>query len=290
MKTSCILDFVYQEISYCSLPINIQLNYVARLPKADDSNSFNKASVDSYQAQRYWIPWTEELGAWISNDGLQVTILVKEDAKTSEIAGCLTLGLTSVITGACLSLKNQVAIHANAVSINSQAIAFVGHSGKGKSTLSTYCASRGSGFVTDDVLVVNNQGLTHPGNPRIKLYSHTADCLGLAGGKETEYKTFFEPEQLGAKLHNTLVPLGIIYLLEEDSPKIYSEKLSPSKAVFELLPHSYYAYDLIKIHPELFDAYIDLTQQASVRKLYYPRDFSMLPQVYRFLVEEVAQL
>ncbi|MEL6927649.1 MAG: hypothetical protein AAFO95_03325 [Cyanobacteria bacterium J06600_6] len=268
----------------------MSLDYVSSFPEANDLNSFGKAAKGSYQAQRYWIYWTDELGAWIDSNGKQVKILVKERSRTSEIAGSLTLGLTSVITGACLSLQNQVAIHANAVSIDSQAIAFAGHSGKGKSTLSTYCASCGSGFVTDDVLVVDQQGKTYPGNPRIKLYAHTAKSLGLEGGTPTEYKTFFEPQELGATIHDDLVPLKLIYLLAEPAAEIYSERLSPSQAVFELLPHSYYAYDLISVHPELFDAYTNLVQQASVRRLYYPREFEKLPQVYEFLGSEVKQL
>lgn len=117
----------------------------------------------------------------------------------------------------------------------------------------------------------------------------TMECSGSVGASQV-YKLF--QSSLGLESLSPFQDRRLIQFALDLHPssEIYSEKLSPSKAVFELLPHSYYAYDLIKIYPELFDAYIDLTQQASVRKLYYPRDFAMLPQVYRFLVEEVARL
>jgi hypothetical protein len=291
MKFMNILKTVSRELSHIPQTVRVSLERVPNLPNAEQVNCLDTVYFKERGASRYWIPWTEELGAWVKSDGSEVAIVVSEASKCDEIEGSLTIGLTSVIAGACLNLQNQVAIHANAVSLEKFAVAFVGYSGMGKSTLSAYCASRGAGFITDDVLVVDAKGLVHPGNPRLKLYPHTGESLGLDASEETDYKILYEPEQLGAKLHEQPVPLGIIYLLAESSDnRIYSEQLSPSQAVFDLLTHSYYASDLIPSNPKLLDAYTCLVMQASVRKLFYPRDFTMLPQVYDFLLEEIHQL
>lgn len=286
-----ILETISSELSHIPQKINITLERVNNLPIADCVNCLNTVYSKGLGADQYWIPWTEELGAWVNSDGSKVAIVVNEASESTEIEGLLTIGLTSVIAGACLNLQGHVAIHANAVSLDGLAIPFVGYSGMGKSTLSAYLANRGAGFITDDVLVVDSNGLVYPGNPRLKLYPHTGQSLGLDASEETDYKIFYEPGQLGATIHEQPVPLGIIYLLAESPDNlIYSEQLSPSQAVFDLLTHSYYASELIPSNPALFDAYARLVTQASVRKLFYPRDFALLPKVYDFLLEEIHQL
>lgn len=291
MKFINILETVSRELNQIPQSVCVTLESVSSLPSAEKVNCLDTVYSKGCSADRYWIPWTEELGAWIDSNGSNVVIVVSEDCEEVEISGSLTLGLTSVITGACLNLKNHVAIHANAVSIEGLAMAFVGYSGMGKSTLSAYCASRGTGFITDDVLVVDSKGLVHPGNPRLKLYPHTGKSLGLDASQETDYKIYYHPEYLGAKFNEQPLPIGIIYLLAESSNDcIYTEQLSPSQAVFDLLTHSYYASQLIPGNPALLDAYLRVVMQAPVRKLFYPRDFTKLPDVYNFLLEEVHQL
>lgn len=286
-----ILEAISEELSHIPQTINLSLEYTSNFPVSDETNSFHSTYINKQSVEKYWISWNDDLGAWVKSDGSQVEIVVRETAKATEVSGVLTIGFTSVLTGACLNLQNRVAIHANSVSIQGKAVAFVGYSGMGKSTLSTYCATQGAGFVTDDVLVVDRDGFAHPGNPRIKLYPHTANSLNLKTPEYTEYKVFYEPESLGAKLLGQPVPMGIIYLLaESEDDRIYTEELNPSKAVFDLLTHSYYAHALITSNPGLFDAYSLLVKQAVVKKLFYPRDFQKLPQVYEFLVEEIKAL
>ncbi len=285
-----VLETISKELSQITKKVNLSLEYVPSLPNKEEETHFDKFYSKKYSDDQYWVSWTEEVGAWVKADGSDVKILMREDAQDMDI-GELSLGFTSVITGICLNLQGQVAINANAVSIEELAVAFVGYSGMGKSTLSAYCASRGAGFITDDVLMVDVQGLAIPGNPRIKLYPYTGVSLGLDAKEKTNYKIFYQPGQLGAKHHQQPVRLGIIYLLEKSpDQRIYSEKLSSSQAVFDLLIHGYDANEFITNNPGLLDAYTRLVTQTSVRKLFYPRDFTMLPKVYEFLLKEIQQL
>ena len=287
-----ISEFLAQELSY--LPYDIKINLVSakELPLASEDNCFYKPYQSQRQIDFYWIPWTQDLGVWIAQNGLEAELVVRQDAESIKVGGALTIGLTSVIAGASLNLQKYVAIHSNAVSFQDRAVAFVGTSGRGKSTLSTYCASQGLGFITDDVLVVDEDKLVYPGNPRVKLYTHTAEALGLKNPYQTEYKAFFEPSKIGSFLHCQPVPLGIIYLLEinnQDS-NIYSQVLTPSEAVFELLKHSYYASALVPHSRDLLDTYTRLIKQVSVRRLFYPREFEILSQVRDFVESELATI
>lgn len=285
-----ILISIKRELSQLEPTVKLNLKQVANLPIAANSNYFHQVTVSGEQNTRYWIPWTEELGAWISGEGNHVEIVVSERAANLDV-GELTLGFTAVITGVCLNLQQQIAIHANAVAWEGLAIAFAGDSGMGKSTLSAYCASQGWSFITDDVLVVDAQGLVAPGNPRLKLYPHTGASLGLDIVQETDYKVFYDPQQLGAQLLSSPIPIGVIYLLaQSDNQQIYSEPIAPSQAVFELLSHSYYAAQLINHNHEILSSYTNLVEKVAVRQLFYPRNMATLPKVYQFLSEEIKQL
>lgn len=284
-----ILASIKSELSQLK-NVNLNLKQVPDLPIAADSNRFHQVAIPGNKHGYYWVPWTEELGAWIAAEGNNIEIVVSETARNFDV-GELTLGFTAVITGVCLNLQGQAAIHANGVAWKGLAVALVGDSGIGKSTLSAYCASQGWGFITDDVLVINPQGLVAPGNPRLKLYPHTGASLGLETTVATDYKIFYDPQQLGARLISYPVPMGIIYLLAHSSTlQIYSEPISPSQAVFELLSHSYYAAQLINYNDEILSTYINLVSQVAVRKLFYPREMDILPEVYQFLSEEIKQL
>jgi hypothetical protein len=71
-------------------------------------------------------------------------------------------GLATVLTaGALLAfqlyLRDCLVLHASAVDVGGVAVAFVGHSGMGKSTLAALLCAAGSRLVTDDVLRVDDE-------------------------------------------------------------------------------------------------------------------------------------
>jgi hypothetical protein len=280
-----VLQTIASELKSIPQGIGISLESIQQQLDTEDT-SFQRHS-SRLNSDRYWIPWTENIGAWVDANGQAATLVVREAAEEADLSGPLMTGLSSVIAGACINLRGNVAIHANAVAIHGRAIGFVGYSGMGKSTLSAYCASRGARFITDDVLIVNAQGLVHSGNARIKLFPHTGQSLGLDANVETDYKIYYHPQQLGATLQQNPIPLSRLYLLaESENDLVYTESLSSAEAVFELLKHSYYASRIIPEQPSLLDAYLQAVQRVPVEKLFYPREFDRLPDVYQFLLEQ----
>jgi hypothetical protein len=279
-------DTIAAELNYLIPTIHVSVESVPQLLDID-CEDFQRFSSTDGQSDRYWLPWTEYLGAWVTADGCNVTLVVSTQFNEPDLDAPLTTGLISVITGACLNLQNQVAIHANAVCVNQQAIAFVGYSGMGKSTLSAFCAAQGAEFITDDVFVVDPKGLVRSGIPRLKLYPHTGESFGLDASQETNYKIYYHPDQFGAKVLQQSVPVGTLYLLAESANgQIYTEQLPAPQAVFELLTHSYYASNLIPSSPSLLDTYIQLVSSVPVKKLFYPREFELLPEVYALIQKE----
>lgn len=57
-----------------------------------------------------------------------------------------------------LALRGVTVLHASAVQVDQGAVAFIGGSGMGKSTLATLCCSRGARLITDDLLRLTPRG------------------------------------------------------------------------------------------------------------------------------------
>lgn len=63
--------------------------------------------------------------------------------------------LAGTVTAFVLTLRGHLVLHASAVAFDGTALAFVGQSGRGKSTVAALLCVEGAALVTDDVLVVD---------------------------------------------------------------------------------------------------------------------------------------
>jgi hypothetical protein len=288
-KATEILDLALKELQPISSNVVLSVQAADNLPIFEDVGYFFKVDLPQTSSYHYWIDWTEELGAWVEKDGLQATIIIKQSRLIAPepIESSLITCLTSHIAATCLCLQGQIAVHANVITVNNRAIAFAGDSGKGKSTLTAYCLTQGAGFITDDVLVLDDRGVAKTGSSRIKLYPSLAAELGLEVIAENDYKIHYHPEQLGAKLLEKSLPVEVLYILEESPDAIISsEILNLGEAITHLIRHSYHSSMIMKDNPNLFNKYIDLAQRIQVKKLFYPRQLVLLPEVYRYLQQD----
>ena len=79
--------------------------------------------------------------------------------------------------------RGRLVFHASAVEIDGAAIAFVGESGRGKSTLAASCAISGHQILTDDSLLLrreNGQFSVEPAHPSIRLWADSEEALSLS--------------------------------------------------------------------------------------------------------------
>lgn len=114
----------------------------------------------------------------IAPDLTEVEVWVHEDAPPGMDA-VLTSG---ALLSALLFLRGTPVFHGSAVERDGSAIAFVGHSGQGKTTMATAFCAEGAAAVTDDVLVIDHSAKRRPtvrrGSRELRLRSGTAELLG----------------------------------------------------------------------------------------------------------------
>lgn len=118
------------------------------------------------------------------------TVTIDPDPAATEAE--LRAYLLGTVFGAVFQQRNLLALHASAVAAGSgadggdEAIAFVGESGAGKSTMAMALNARGHQLLCDDVTVAHQaegtSPLVWPGVRRLKLWSQSIE----AGGRTTQ--------------------------------------------------------------------------------------------------------
>jgi hypothetical protein len=158
----------------------------------------------------------------------------------------IRLFLLGSALGGIIHQRGLLPLHANAIDIEGRAVAFMGHSGAGKSTMAAWFLDRGHRILADDVCVVvpdaSGVPLAYPGIPRLRLWreaiertGRNADDLELAFDDTDKYNLPTpRPSQSGP------IPLSHVYLLEkaeEQGPQI--RPLSGIAAVDALVANTY---------------------------------------------------
>lgn len=193
-------------------------------------------------------------------------------------------------------------LHATVVTIDGLAVAFLGESGYGKSTLAGAFVHAGHRLLTDDLLVLSqqNDGFTaHPGPPRIKLFPEIARAVlspkvrGTPMAKITPKLVIplDEDQTVGSA-----VPLKMIYLLGKparsgrDSETLTIRRLSQRQACLALLRNTFNT--AVTDSGRLARQFAFATSVAAsvpVKLLAYPRTLPHLTAVRQAILADVVR-
>jgi hypothetical protein len=197
-----------------------------------------------------------------------------------------------------LSKLGKLVFHASAVEVDAGAVAFVGESGRGKSTLAASFAVSGCPFLTDDGLVVEPSvtGFAAlPSHPSIRLWEDSEAALLPPAARRappvhyTAKARFLADDELA--FCAVPRPLRRVYFLGEGSAEqIELQRLSPAETVVEWVKHSFLLD--IEEQPRLashFDQVVALANQPIHYRLDYPRHFDQLAAVRQAILAHAQQ-
>jgi hypothetical protein len=201
-----------------------------------------------------------------------------------------------------LSVRGRLVLHASAVVVPGGAIAFLGETGQGKSTLSGSFVTQGFPLVTDDCLLLQEAGehlIGHPSYPGLRLWPDSVAALFGQGARLCHVAHYTEKERLGPDdgplpFCADPAPLQRVYVLAsyeetEETKAITLAPLSPREAFMELVKHTF-RLDIIAQErlSEEFERVARVVALLPVCRLAFPQDLSLLPTVREAILANLS--
>ena len=164
--------------------------------------------------------WVEGIARYRAEGGHTIWV----DPEPGADPGDIRAFLLGTLLGITVLLGGKLPLHASAVEVNGEAVAFCGDSGAGKSTLAAALYRRGFELLTDDLGVVVNapeRSLLYPGFQRIKLWrdalqQFTLNPYDLIRDLKRRDKFHWQLGE-GQQLNLNPRPLRRVYVLEQSS-------------------------------------------------------------------------
>lgn len=193
--------------------------------------------------------------------------------------------------------RGRLAFHASAVSLDVGAVAFVGESGRGKSTMAASFAAAGHPFLTDDGLILRESGgryQVEPTHPSLRLWDDSRDALGVSGAVLAPAVAFTDKARLlaGGALPfcDGAQPLCAAYFLsaeEADEPRFV--QLTGAELLQAWMSHSFLLdLDEPEALRQHFGALAGFCAAIPSFRLDYPRDYGSLESVRRRIADHAA--
>jgi hypothetical protein len=214
------------------------------------------------------------------------------DTASETIANAITLALMGPVMAALLQQRGFLVLHASAVAINGGAIAILGASGWGKSTLAAFLHASGCPLIVDDIVAIRfAEGVpqVYPGFPQMKLWP---DSLESIGERPENFPRIYEEREKRARRieagfhRNGALPLHRIYVLGHGD-QLELEPLSSHEAFLELTGHS---FGIEWLHPvstaEFFHQRTRIASSVPVHVLRRPRDLELLADAADLILQD----
>ncbi len=230
---------------------------------------------------------------YVSDDGAESRIV----ATYSESPAAIEHIYRNQILPMALSRRGLLVVHASALAVVNECVAFVGVSGRGKSTLAASFASIGYPFLTDDGLVVTVVDGVHSGSPRKAILSlreaskqHFEKISAMPiGALLRGPKWAIEGGAHMPHCDETLPLSGLYFLGEGVANDVQIAPMGHHQAIQFLLSNTFVLDTTDKAALQVhFRQISKLVAEVPCFSLDYPRDFDALPQVHEKLGEHMA--
>jgi hypothetical protein len=198
-----------------------------------------------------------------------------------------------------LAIDDGMVLHASAITVLGRAVAFVGPTGAGKSTVAASFAANGARLLADDFVPLReNAGgfVAVPSYPGLRLWPDSAklfarredSVVAVAPGSEKLRLVIQTPERATQPY-----PLAAIVALDDASEKaeIDVRQLRSRSGFMAVYPQTFRLERSGRDRQRAeFDRFAWLAESTAIFRLEYPRGYEHLPEVRRRILKAVAEL
>ncbi|MGB5899721.1 MAG: hypothetical protein WBG66_16115 [Geitlerinemataceae cyanobacterium] len=238
----------------------------------------------------YFLGSVEGLGRLLVREGCEIVLDPEAGVEESVLRPVVLGPLFSML----MRQRGFLVLHASTVAIDGVAVAFMTHSGGGKSTMADAFHSQGYSLLTDDVMAIDLSGeepMVIPSFPQVKLLPDAATAIG----HDIDSLPLLHPQspkfahQLSEGFLQTPLPLKQLYVLEVGThPEIVP--LNPQTSFVELVRNSR-AVALLTA-PEFSSNHLHqctrLFQQVPISALKRQRNLAALPDVVKLVTDAIV--
>lgn len=198
-----------------------------------------------------------------------------------------------------ISRQWKLVLHAGAVEVENAAVAFIGVSGRGKSTLVASFATSGYRFLADDGLQVDKGSdgyLIKPSYPSIRLWDDARQALIPKTTRAAPPVDYTPKARLLADNEVSFCdltrPLRCMYFLGEwNTDAVRIEPVNGRDAMVELVKHSFLLdTEEREMRAHHFGQLSSLAEGSMFFRLDYPRRFDILPEVRDAVIRHATGL
>jgi len=249
---------------------------------------------------KYLLRFNELADFFVNNDGNEIVFTPKHDVPTDTIQHLLLDQVIPLV----INLKGGEAIHSSAVLKPMGVVAFAGPAGSGKSTLSGGLFNLGYPLVSDDCLALlekNEEIYAIPAYPGLRLWE---DALSFLFGDNNNHNSVahytnklrlaieskpgaycVEPHPF-RRLYDIAAPSkakgGIDIIIESLSPKESFMALVRCAFRLDITDHA-----MLKRQFHFLER---VASRVSVRRLIFPKDFNLFPDVREVILNDLQDL
>ena len=193
-----------------------------------------------------------------------------------------------------LSLQNKLVLHGSAVEIENLAVAFLGASGRGKSTLAASFSANGFRFLSDDGLLIDKEGnnfIIRPGHPSLRLRDDSREVIAKRPGQtesviDHNAKSRFLADDKFSFCAENRALAHLYFLGDGSSAGVSITPVSSQKSVIEMMRHCFLlGVDERELLAKNFQRLAELAREPIFFNLDYPRRFDFLGQVREAVVK-----
>jgi hypothetical protein len=220
-------------------------------------------------------------------------IVIRPEANAA--ADLLRLPVIGLVLSAVLVMRGLPALHASALKVGEEAVAFIGDKRFGKSTMAATMVQRGHQLVSDDVVVLDARepsGWTvRPGPFGIKLWPDAIDSLGIEDAAHYPLYEGATKRTLRTRGRHATTPLPLrrIYVLGRGE-QVEVGPITASDGLVELMRNAFmyrYPEAVENASAQLLEKYAPLRRTVDMKILRRPVDKSLLTEVAEAIEADV---
>jgi hypothetical protein len=234
---------------------------------------------------------------WLDHQGRRIWAAWPETLSLEEMATYLI----GPVLGFVLRLRGTTCLHASAVALETQAVAFVGPAGAGKSTTAATMGREGCAVLSDDIVSVTERGAklyVMPSFPFISLWPESVNMLYGSPDSLPRFIPDWEKRRLSlengeVQFQRQPLSLGAIYLFGDrtDAEKPYIGDIPARIALLGLVANTY-ATNLLdrETRAREFEVLGRLVASVPVRRLYLPREAGRPDELCKLISQDCRSI